>query len=390
MSAKGFLIAPVALLAFVAQSPETLTPEGPATLYSDWHGAMTLEGEHPELLTGFRVVVQPGGRAGTIRFLVHESPAVRRGRPADGPRRPAGDAAGRAGHVHLPRTACLRRLPQRHVRDRAGDGRPRHHGPDPLLARGRRGRRLQLAVRRRLPPAAGRRDPRPPHRERRPARPRADDRADHGARRRPRRRRRRDRGPHEPARLRDHAAPERAPARVRHHGRERRAAHRRPPAGAGVLPSEPGPRRLDPGLRRRAAPVLLGRPGRRPAAAVLHAGAAGRRRAANRAARRPGPGVRRCVLLALRRGPRPGGRRSGRGPRGPWPAAAAVAGGGRPPGIHRQRHPHHRALDPQGPRAPAGATRQPNLHAHDHVAPRGQARRDAPAPAAAGPRERAS
>ena len=60
-------------LAFAAQSPETLTPEGPATLYSSWHGAVTLEGERPELLTGFRVVVQPGGRAGTIRFLVHQS-----------------------------------------------------------------------------------------------------------------------------------------------------------------------------------------------------------------------------------------------------------------------------------------------------------------------------
>jgi hypothetical protein len=75
VSAKGLLIVPVALLAFAPPSPETLTPEGPASLYSDWHGAMTLEGEHPELLTGFRVVVQPGGRAGTIRFLVHESPA---------------------------------------------------------------------------------------------------------------------------------------------------------------------------------------------------------------------------------------------------------------------------------------------------------------------------
>jgi hypothetical protein len=32
---KGFLIAPFALLAFAAQSPETVTPEGPATLYSD-------------------------------------------------------------------------------------------------------------------------------------------------------------------------------------------------------------------------------------------------------------------------------------------------------------------------------------------------------------------
>ncbi len=74
MQTRRFLIAPVALLAFAAQSPETLTPEGPATLYSNWHGAVTLEGEHPELLTGFRVVVQPGGRAGTIRFLVYEFP----------------------------------------------------------------------------------------------------------------------------------------------------------------------------------------------------------------------------------------------------------------------------------------------------------------------------
>ena len=35
--------------------------------------------------------------------------------------------------------------------------------------------------------------------------------------------------------------------------------------------------------------------------------------------------------------------------------------------------PRHRALDAQGQRAPAGATRQPDVHAHDQVAPRGQA-----------------
>ena len=69
-------------LAFVAQTPEALTPEGPATLYSDWHGGQTDEGEQPALLTGFRVVVQPGGRAGTIRFLVHQSPAF--GEPGSG------------------------------------------------------------------------------------------------------------------------------------------------------------------------------------------------------------------------------------------------------------------------------------------------------------------
>ena len=72
---RRLLIAPVALLAFVAQGPDSpLTPDGPATLYSDWHGAITLEGEHPELLTGYRVTVQPGGRAGTIRLLVFENP----------------------------------------------------------------------------------------------------------------------------------------------------------------------------------------------------------------------------------------------------------------------------------------------------------------------------
>ncbi|WP_028063755.1 hypothetical protein [Solirubrobacter soli] len=71
---RRLLIAPLAVLAFAAQGPDSFTPDGPATLYSDWHGAMTLEGDHPELLTGYRVTVQPGGRAGTIRLLVFENP----------------------------------------------------------------------------------------------------------------------------------------------------------------------------------------------------------------------------------------------------------------------------------------------------------------------------
>src|SRR5262245_28341708 len=76
MRAEHLLIAPIAVLALAAQTPpETLTPDGPATLYSSWHGAVTAEGEHPELLVGFRVVVQPGGRAGNVRFLVNEAPA---------------------------------------------------------------------------------------------------------------------------------------------------------------------------------------------------------------------------------------------------------------------------------------------------------------------------
>ena len=81
MRTKPFLIAPVALLAFAAQSPETLTPEGSATLYSDWHGGQTDEGERPELLVGFRVVVGPGGRAGTVRFLVREGPGFDEPKP---------------------------------------------------------------------------------------------------------------------------------------------------------------------------------------------------------------------------------------------------------------------------------------------------------------------
>jgi hypothetical protein len=74
---KRFLIAPVALLAFAQAnpSPETLTPEGPATLYSDWHGGHTLEGVPAELLTGLRVTVLPGGKGGTVRLLVHHRPS---------------------------------------------------------------------------------------------------------------------------------------------------------------------------------------------------------------------------------------------------------------------------------------------------------------------------
>jgi len=72
MAGAHVLIAPLATLAF-AQGPETLTPPGPATLYSDWHGAQTLEGEHPELLTGLRVTVLPGSQAGRVRFVVAHS-----------------------------------------------------------------------------------------------------------------------------------------------------------------------------------------------------------------------------------------------------------------------------------------------------------------------------
>jgi len=91
---RALLIAPVALFALTAQAPDTLTPDGPATLYSDWHGGVTAEGPHPELLTGFRIVVQPGGRGGTIRLLVLSRPdeqaplTVQAGQPVTLPAEP--------------------------------------------------------------------------------------------------------------------------------------------------------------------------------------------------------------------------------------------------------------------------------------------------------------
>ena len=44
MAAKRLLIGPMALLAFAQVSGETVTPEGPATLYADWHGGAERRG----------------------------------------------------------------------------------------------------------------------------------------------------------------------------------------------------------------------------------------------------------------------------------------------------------------------------------------------------------
>ena len=54
--------------------PQTATPEGPATLVSDWTGANTLEGFAPRVLMGVRVTVGRGGRAGRVRFRAQEKP----------------------------------------------------------------------------------------------------------------------------------------------------------------------------------------------------------------------------------------------------------------------------------------------------------------------------
>jgi hypothetical protein len=58
--------------ALFAQGAETLTPAGPATLYDDWHGGQTDEGLSPQLLTGLKVTVAPGGNAGPIRLRVYD------------------------------------------------------------------------------------------------------------------------------------------------------------------------------------------------------------------------------------------------------------------------------------------------------------------------------
>jgi len=57
-------------VAAAQDEPDTLTPEGPATVSSVWRGAVTTEGRGPEVLTGVRVTVGPGGRGGPIRLRV--------------------------------------------------------------------------------------------------------------------------------------------------------------------------------------------------------------------------------------------------------------------------------------------------------------------------------
>ncbi|MDA0173924.1 hypothetical protein OJ998_32780 [Solirubrobacter taibaiensis] len=88
MGGKRLLIGPIALLAFAQVSGETVTPEGPATLYDDWHGGQTDEGAPEELLTGLRVTVQPGGKAGTVRLLVNHRGTVHAGAPFTLPAEP--------------------------------------------------------------------------------------------------------------------------------------------------------------------------------------------------------------------------------------------------------------------------------------------------------------
>ena len=88
MAAKRLLIGPIALLAFAQVSGETVTPDGPATLYADRHGAQSDVGVREELLTGLRVTVQPGGKAGTVRLLVNHRGTVHAGAPFTLPAEP--------------------------------------------------------------------------------------------------------------------------------------------------------------------------------------------------------------------------------------------------------------------------------------------------------------
>lgn len=88
MAGKRLLIGPMALLAFAQVSGETVTPEGPATLYDEWRGGQTDEGAPEHLLTGVRVTVQPGGKAGTVRLLVNHRGTVHAGAPFTLPAEP--------------------------------------------------------------------------------------------------------------------------------------------------------------------------------------------------------------------------------------------------------------------------------------------------------------
>ena len=137
MRGEHRLIAPVALLALARRRRRTLTPEGPATLYDDWHGGQTLEGVPgaAHRLPRHRPARRQAGRSACS--LSHEG-TVHAAAPVHPP--------GRARHLRLPRTARAARLPRHLARDRAGDRRPAIAAPDPLRARGRRGRHLQLAV----------------------------------------------------------------------------------------------------------------------------------------------------------------------------------------------------------------------------------------------------
>ncbi|HEX8106002.1 MAG TPA: hypothetical protein VF533_25520 [Solirubrobacteraceae bacterium] len=50
--------------------PDTLTPEGPATIRENWLGGVTLEELPPQVLVGWKVTVGPGGRGGPVRLRV--------------------------------------------------------------------------------------------------------------------------------------------------------------------------------------------------------------------------------------------------------------------------------------------------------------------------------
>lgn len=53
-----------------SRAPDTLTPDGPATIRENWLGGITLEGRPPEVLVGWKVTVGSGGNAGRVRLRV--------------------------------------------------------------------------------------------------------------------------------------------------------------------------------------------------------------------------------------------------------------------------------------------------------------------------------
>jgi hypothetical protein len=119
---------------------------------------------------------------------------------------------------------------------------------------------------------------------------------------------------------------------------------------------------------RRAAPVLLARRGRRSAAAVLRAGPACRRRPANRAARRPEPGFGNAYfsLSAQGRDLASGDEDAGPEVRGPRPPLSLEVAA-RPESIGNGIRTTVRST-----RKGTVRLRAANLHARDHVPPRGK------------------
>jgi hypothetical protein len=81
LAAIAVALSGVAIVARRGSTPATLTPDGPATVWSPWLGPHVLVGLRPDVLVGVRIAVGPGGRAGRVRLRVVQN-VGEPGRPA--------------------------------------------------------------------------------------------------------------------------------------------------------------------------------------------------------------------------------------------------------------------------------------------------------------------